>query len=148
MRRRQLRTLEALRQQTTRHCDEAGKTVGCESLVRPGHRQHDGVAYDAAQAGKVRLEQTRHAARFGLVEQRREHLRRVRLVGNDEDIDATAASVEHVLRALARHVDIRHQCGTRDANAQLAHPLKICAAIDIQVENDHVDRSAFAGPGE
>jgi len=96
----------------------------------------------------MRLEQAGHAACLGLVEQRREQLRRVGFFRDDEHIDATATGVEHVARSFAGDIDICHQGRPGHTDAQLTHAFEVRASIDIQIEDDNIDRPALARTGQ
>ena len=59
-------------------------------------------------------------------------------------VNTAAAGVEHIPRPFAVYIYIGNERGTRHAHAQLTYPFKICAAIDVEIEDDHVDWSALA----
>ena len=112
------------------------------------HRQHHGVANDAAQSGQVRLEQAGNAARFGLIEQCAEHGGSVAFICDHQHVNTTATRVKHVACPFAAHVDIRDECCTWNTNPQLANALEVGAAIYVQVEDYDIDWPTFASASE
>ena len=96
----------------------------------------------------MRLEEAGDAPRLGLIEQLGEERRRVRFIGDDEHIDATAAGIEHVPSPFARHIDVGHEGCARHSDAQLAYPLEVRSAVDVQIEDDHIDWPALTGAGQ
>jgi hypothetical protein len=94
------------------------------------------------------LSRLEDAARLGLIEQLRQQRRGIGFFGHDQHVDATPAGIKHVLGTFARHIDVGDQSRTRHTDAQLAHPFKVSAAIDVQIEDHDVDRPALTGAGQ
>src|ERR1700712_4238405 len=96
----------------------------------------------------MRLEQTRHAARFCLIEQCTEHCGSVPFVRNHQHVDTTTSGIKHVACALFAHIDICNECGARYTHTQLTDTFKVGTAVDVEIKDHHVNRPTLAGARE